>query len=339
MQISDVRKELEAHGAGACHVDAFWRNWIQRRKPSRHQPLYPKQARERIESLGRMLESVCAVREEVKSGDGSTRLVLSLNDGHVVECVVLPKDSVCISTQVGCAVGCVFCMTGKSGLLRQLTDLEIVAQVYVARRYQRIRKVVFMGMGEPSHNLPRVLSAVNFLGEYGGIGYKEIVVSTVGDRRLFEALAANRIKPALAVSLHSTFDGKRAALLPNAPKMTVSELFDEVHRYAEAGAYPIQFQWTLIAGVNDGQDEVENLLRIWNGCYAVMNMIPINLVEGSPFRRPSPERLAEIATQLKSAGILIKYRDSSAQEVDGGCGQLRSRHLGKMQSACPSQGG
>ena len=131
------------------------------------------------------------------------------DSGQTVESVLLPRDGVCVSTQVGCAVGCVFCMTGRDGLLRQLGSAEIVAHVFLARARRPIRRVVFMGMGEPAHNLDNVLDAIELLGTAGAIGHKNLVFSTVGDRRVFERLPQCDVKPALALSLHTT----RACLL------------------------------------------------------------------------------------------------------------------------------
>ena len=232
-----------------------------------------------------------------------------------------------MSTQVGCAVGCVFCMTGRSGLIRQLTDLEILAQVEIAKRYQSVKKVVFMGMGEPSHNLKQVLSAINFLANYSGISYKNLVLSTVGDRRLFDAIATARVKPALALSLHSTFDDKRKTLMPNIRPMPVKEIMSFASEYAKIGGYPVQFQWTLIEGVNDNEAEVENIIALWKNQKAILNMIPVNKISDSPYKRPSEEAMLSISERLKKGHVLLKYRHSAAQEVEGGCGQLRARKL------------
>ena len=193
----------------------------------------------------------------------------------------------CVSTQVGCAVGCVFCMTGQGGLLRQLGSAEIVAQVALARTRRAVNKVVFMGMGEPAHNLDAVLEAIDLLGTVGNIGHKNLVFSTVGDARVFERLPLGRVKPALALSLHTTDAALRARLLPRAPRIDPADLIEQGERYARATGYPIQYQWTLMQGVNDGDDEVE----------------------------------------LHQRGILTKLRQSAAQDVEGGCGQLRARSL------------
>jgi 23S rRNA (adenine2503-C2)-methyltransferase len=245
-----------------------------------------------------------------------------------VESVLLLRDGLCVSTQAGCAVGCIFCMTGREGLLRQLGSAEIVAQVALARRLRPVKKVVFMGMGEPAHNLDNVLEAIDLLGTAGGIGHKNLVFSTVGDLRAFERLPQGRVKPALALSLHSTLPERRAELMPRAPRIDPAELVALGEAYARATGYPIQYQWTLIDGVNDTDEEIEGIVRLLSGKYAIMNMIPYNTVDGLDLRRPSWERAAEIARTLHRRGVLTKLRQSAGQDVEGGCGQLRARELG-----------
>ena len=185
-------------------------------------------------ALTEQLDALLRLRSEHPAGDGSARLLVELADGQMVESVLLPRGGLCVSSQVGCAVGCVFCMTGKSGLLRQLGSAEIVAQVALARRFRPVKKVVFMGMGEPAHNLDNVLEAIDLLGTEGGIGQKNLVFSTVGDARAFERLPLGRVKPALALSLHTTDAALRAQLLPRAPRMDPADLIEQGERYARA---------------------------------------------------------------------------------------------------------
>ena len=238
---------------------------------------------------------------------------------------MLPKSGVCVSTQVGCAVGCVFCMTGRSGLLRQLGSAEIVAQVALARSLRPVNKVVFMGMGEPAHNLDNVLEAIELLGTAGGIGHKNLVFSTVGDARAFERLPLGPVKPALALSLHSTDPALRQRLLPRAPRLSPDELIARAEAYARSTGYPVQVQWTLLAGINDGADEIDGLVRLLAGKYMVLNLIPYNQVDGLDFKRPSWAHAAEMARRLHRRGVLTKLRHSAGQDVEGGCGQLRAR--------------
>jgi 23S rRNA (adenine2503-C2)-methyltransferase len=218
-------------------------------------------------------------------------------------------------------------MTGREGLIRQVGSAEIVAQVALARTLRPVKKVVFMGMGEPAHNLDAVMEAIDLLGTVGNIGHKNLVFSTVGDARVFEHLPQGRVKPALALSLHTTRADLRAQLLPRAPRFDPQDLVEAGEAYARATGYPIQYQWTLIEGVNDSAEEIEGIVRLLKGKYALMNMIPYNAVPDLPFVRPSWERAAEIARTLHQRGVLTKLRQSAGQDVDGGCGQLRARDV------------
>jgi 23S rRNA (adenine2503-C2)-methyltransferase len=216
-------------------------------------------------------------------------------------------------------------MTGKSGLLRQVSSLEIVAQVVLARRMRPVKKVVFMGMGEPAHNLDNVLETIDLLGTEGGIGHKNLVFSTVGDLRVFERLPRQKVKPALALSLHTTKAELRTQLLPKAPRIDPAELVELSETYARQVGYPIQYQWTLLKGINDGDDELDEVVRLLKGKYAVLNVIPFNRLEGDSYERPAGERIAQIVKYLHGRGVLTKVRNSAGQDVEGGCGQLRAR--------------
>jgi 23S rRNA (adenine2503-C2)-methyltransferase len=191
-----------------------------------------------------------------------------------------------------------------------------------------VSKVVLMGMGEPAHNLDNVMAAIELLGNEGAIGHKNIVLSTVGDGRLFERLQqlpVGRVRPALALSLHTTKAGLRADLLPRAPRIDPADLVAAGERYARATGYPIQYQWTLLAGINDGDDEVDGIVALLAGKYALMNLIPYNRVDGLAFERPPTARAVAMAQALHQRGVLTKLRQSAGQDVDGGCGQLRAR--------------
>jgi 23S rRNA (adenine2503-C2)-methyltransferase len=330
-QISEIRNQLRCLGARPAHEQRILRLWSQAKSQnSGSRPLesfMPAALRQALPQLTDSLSNLLRLQSTHPAEDGSVRWLLALQDGQTVETVGLPRDGVCVSSQVGCAVGCVFCMTGKEGLIRQVGSAEIVAQVAFARLHRAVKKVVFMGMGEPAHNLDNVLEAIEVLGTVGNIGHKSLVFSTVGDSRVFERLPLGLVKPALALSLHSTRADLRAELLPRAPKMTPEELVEAAEIYAQQTGYPIQYQWTLLEGVNDTKEEIEGIVRLLKGKYALMNMIPYNSVDDLPFRRPSWERAAEIARTLHRQGILTKLRNSAGQDVQGGCGQLRARHL------------
>jgi 23S rRNA (adenine2503-C2)-methyltransferase len=326
--LAELRAAL--HAAGPRHETLIMRAWV------RGLPLdafaqtedsqLPLTLRRALPALTERFAALARVVTEHRGADDSVRFLLRLADGRTIESVLLPGDGVCVSTQVGCAVGCLFCMTGRDGLARHLASGEIAAQVALARARQRVRRVVFMGMGEPAHNLDNVLDAIALLGAEGDLAQKNLVFSTVGDRRVFERLPQESIKPALALSLHTTKPELRAQLLPRAPRIEPAELVALADAYSRATKYPTQYQWTLLEGVNDGDDELHALATLLAGHYAVVNFIPYNTVDGADFRRPSWQRAAEMARYLHQRGVLAKLRRSAGQDVEGGCGQLRARH-------------
>jgi 23S rRNA (adenine2503-C2)-methyltransferase len=334
MRIEQLRQSLRRSGAKTCHEERILRAWMQGLAldsgPVAAEHFFPLSVRAALPVLAAELAALARVRSEHAGADGSSRLLVELADGQLVESVLLPRDGLCISSQVGCAVGCTFCMTGRSGLLRQLGSAEIVAQVVLARVRRKVGKVVFMGMGEPAHNMDNVLEAIELLGTAGGIGHKSLVFSTVGDRRVFERLPRESVKPALALSLHTTRADLRAQLLPKAQDIDPAELVDLGENYARATGYPIQYQWTLLAGINDTDAELDGIVRLLKDKYAVMNFIPYNETEndgGPAFRRPSWERAAAMSLHLHRHGILAKLRQSAGQDIAGACGQLRARSI------------
>ncbi|MES2323307.1 MAG: RNA methyltransferase [Pseudomonadota bacterium] len=329
MHISAIRQRLRDLGALPLHEQRVLRDWVLgqahdlgRRRP---QDFLPRAVRDALPALDADLAAMATLISSHPGENGAARLLVGLADGQTVESVLLPRDGLCVSSQVGCAVGCQFCMTGQGGLLRQVTSGEIIAQVALGRSLRPVKKVVFMGMGEPAHNLDNVLEAIELLGTDGNIGHKNLVFSTVGDARVFERLPLGRVKPALALSLHSTKAALREQLLPRAPRLSPQQLVDLGEAYARLTSYPIQYQWTLLDGVNDGDDELDGIVGLLKGKYAVLNMIPYNTIAGLAFRRPAWDKAQAIAASLHQRGVLTKLRDSAGQDVEGGCGQLRAR--------------
>jgi 23S rRNA (adenine2503-C2)-methyltransferase len=329
MRIEQLHHRLSDLGAKPCHVDRLLRGWSQVGSYDRaHSPaetFFPLALRNELPAIEAELDGLARLHSEHPAAEGVARLLVELADGQMVESVLLPRGALCVSTQVGCAVGCVFCMSGRNGLLRHLGSAEIVAQVVLARRRRTVSKVVFMGMGEPAHNLDNVLEAIQLLGTQGNIGHKNLVFSTVGDLRVFELLPQGVVKPALALSLHTTDAALRARLLPRATPIAIEELVERAEVYARATGYPVQYQWTLLEGINDSDAELERIAQLLSGKYAIMNFIPFNDVDGLAYRRPSAERAATMVHTLKQRGILAKLRDSAGQEIEGACGQLRAR--------------
>lgn len=315
--------------AAPVHRTRFLRAWLHntdlkagRARPEDH---FPKHMRAEAPALLAALRGLVHTVSEHPAEDGARRALLGLTDGQAVETVLLPREGVCVSTQIGCAVGCRFCMTGRDGLLRQLRSTEIVAQVVWARARAPLRKVVFMGMGEPAHNLDQVIQAIQWLGQEGGFAHKQLVFSTVGDLRAFTALRQHRVQPALALSLHTSRADLRETLLPKAPRLSPEALVEAADAYAVATGYPVQYQWTLLDGINDTEEELEGIERLLKGRRGMLNLIPFNQVDGSEYRRPPGEHAAAMARHLNRRGIYTRLRQSAGQAVEGGCGQLRAR--------------
>ena len=330
MKIAAIRDLLRAAGARPRHETLVMRAWSRGlaldHYAARADWQFPKSLLVALPEISATLRAFATPHSVHDGADGSSRWLLKLQDGQTVESVLLLRDGVCVSSQVGCAVGCVFCMTGRDGLIRHLTSGEIVVQVALARAARpTLRRVVFMGMGEPAHNLDNVMEAIELLGTEGALGHKNLVFSTVGDARVFERLPEGPVKPALALSLHTTKAALRRELLPKAPRLDPDELVELGEQYARGTGYPIQYQWTLLEGINDGDDELDGIARLLAGKYAVMNFIPYNTIEDVPYRRPSWERAQAMTQYLAACGVLAKVRRSAGQDVEGGCGQLRAR--------------
>ena len=342
MDLDTVRARLRDAGAAPPHVSWLLRQWLRGAPldaPYRGDPGYlPKRVRDALPDVRAWLDALAGIASRHPAADGGERLLVSLAGGATIETVLLPRESLCVSTQVGCAVGCTFCTTGRDGLLRQLGAAEIVAQVALARRLRGVRTVVFMGMGEPSHNLEAVLDAIELLGTEGGIAHKNLVFSTVGDRRAFERLPRGPVRPALALSLHTTRADLRERLLPRAPRIAPGELVALACGYADATTHPLLVQWTLLDGVNDGPEEVEALARLLAGRRALLNAIPWNAVDDAGFARPPYERAVDFVRALRARGVMATLRWSAAQDVDGGCGQLRARHAAGAPGERPVAG-
>ena len=192
MRIETLRQRLRALGANPRHEQRVLRLWSQAlpqtagKRQVEH--FLPAPLVAELPAITDELAALARLESEHPGEDGSARLLVRLGDEQLVESVLLPRDGLCVSTQVGCAVGCTFCMTGTTGLIRQVGSAEIVAQVALARTKRPVKKVVFMGMGEPAHNLDNVMEAIELLGTAGNIGHKNLVFSTVGDPRVFETL-------------------------------------------------------------------------------------------------------------------------------------------------------
>ncbi len=293
-------------------------------------------------ALRRRLESHFALTPfepvaEHLSADGQTRkLALRLADGEIIESVWMryeTRESVCVSTQAGCAMGCVFCATGQSGLRRNLTAGEIVGQVLAFARLlapqSRVTNVVFMGMGEPFANYDAVWKAVSILMDPAGLGLgaRHIVISTVGLIPGIRRFAQERSQVRLAVSLHAPDDALRDRLVPVNRAYPIGPLMDAIRDYVKLTGRRVTFEYALIAGVNDSPEQAQALAALLRGLPAHVNLIPLNPVADSPWR-PSPrDRVRRFQAVLDERGIPCTVRLGRGTDIQAACGQLRARTL------------
>ncbi len=274
--------------------------------------------------------------ERQLSDDGLTRkFLLSMADGQAVETVLMGYEgrfTACLSTQAGCAMGCVFCATGQMGFTRHLTPGEIVGQALHCQRDLRerglsgLRNLVLMGMGEPLHNYDAVMQALEIITDTRGlnIGPSRITISTVGIAPAILRLAEERRPYNLAVSLHAATEEERAALVPASRRWSLAELVAACHAYCNGTGRKIFFQWTLIHGVNDTPGHAAKIAALLAGLNAHVNLIPLNPTAGYEATPTTPPGALDFQKALKAGGILSTVRQRRGIDVDAGCGQLKS---------------
>ncbi len=267
------------------------------------------------------------------SKDGTEKRLYRLPDGQLIESVLMPYDdkrrTACISSQAGCALGCVFCATGQMGFGRHLSAAEIFQQALIfardlAARGERLSNVVFMGMGEPFHNYEASLEAIDLLMKRLGIGARHITISTVGLVPQIRRFADEGLQVKLAVSLHKTDDSERSALMPVNRVWPIAELMDACRYYAERTQRRITFEWAAIAGENDTVAEARRLGRLLAGLHCHVNVIPLNPTggyKGGP--APAPD-LNRFLTTLRQHGVPATARLRRGIDIDAGCGQLKT---------------
>jgi 23S rRNA (adenine2503-C2)-methyltransferase len=242
------------------------------------------------------------------------------------------RQTVCVSTQVGCAMGCVFCATGQMGFRRNLTSGEIVAQVICFERElramrSRLTNVVFMGMGEPLHNYDATVAAVRRLSNSVGFdfGVRRITISTVGLVPQIRRLAREGLRVTLAISLHAATDGERQRLLPAARRWSLQELIDAAGDYAVQTGRRVTFEWALIHGQNDTPQQAHALGGLLNGLFSHVNLIPLNPTASYAGRGSTPERIARFQAILDTYGVTSTVRLRRGIDIQAGCGQLRQK--------------
>ena len=271
-----------------------------------------------------------------KSTDGTEKLLLRLSDGKAVECVLLRdglRRTICISSQVGCAMGCVFCASGLDGVDRNLTTGEIIEQILVLQRLlpedERLSHVVVMGMGEPLANLDNLLPALDVATSKDGLGIsaRRITISTVGLPAGIHQLAKLNTRFQLAVSLHAPNDELRNELVPVNKKIGIESILTAADHYFDVSSRRLTFEYVLLDQINDQIVHAQQLVRILQRRNALLNVIPYNPVAGLPYKRPSQNSINRFRDILEAGNINVQFRQLKGNEIDAACGQLRRKSV------------
>ena len=330
LELSELENTLEGLGIEPFHARQLYR-WLYRRGITDF---------ERMTDLSRTLRSRLAadfiistprIVSDEQSVDGTRKFVLELADRRRIESVFIPDTpsmTFCISTQVGCAMSCGFCLTGKMGLVRNLTAGEIAGQVRVLAAATGLLdfpfNIVLMGMGEPLHNYDHTMKALRILhSEHGlAVSPRRVTLSTVGIVPGLERLASEPLMPNLAVSLHATTDDQRTALVPPNKKYPLADILEACRRFPLKKRSRITFEYVMLAGVNDTTDDARRLVKLLSGIKAKVNLIPLNPAPGIPYERPSDARVDRFAQILADRHITVSVRKSRGQDIRAACGQL-----------------
>ncbi len=338
-ELDKLASWLKEHGQPAFRAKQIWK-WIYHGRADSFQAMtdLPLSLRQLLSDHFRLFSATCVAQQGAE--DGTQKLLLQLVDGGRIECVLLrdgPRRSICVSSQVGCAMGCVFCASGLDGVERNLTTAEIVEQMLRLQRLlpseERLSHIVMMGMGEPLANLSRVLPALERArsGEGLGISPRRITISTVGLPNGIDRLAATESPYQLAISLHAPNDLLRNRLVPVNNRIGIDAIMQAADRYFEQTGRRLTFEYVLLADINDDPKSAQQLVQLLRGRCAMLNVIPYNPVPGLPYQTPSPQRIATFRQILLDGGLNVLFRQRKGDAIQAACGQLR--HIRKLSAA------
>jgi 23S rRNA (adenine2503-C2)-methyltransferase len=297
----------------------------------------PLSVRSKLEEAFSPAESLLV--QTLQTADQTTKLLLQLHDGEAIEAVLMQEQdrrTICVSTQVGCAMGCVFCASGLKGVRRSLEAHEILEQFLWARRLlgpdQRLTHAVIMGMGEPLANLENLLKALHVVTSPQGLGLsrRRITISTVGLPQAIRRLADQNVRYHLAVSLHAPDNELRNELVPINRKIGIEELVEAADYFFHKTGRQVTYEYVLLRDVNDLPEHAEKLAQLLAGRKAHINLIPYNPVPGLPYRTPRSDAVHRFAEHLRRRGLVVHVRKTKGRKIEAACGQLRLRNLAEV---------
>jgi 23S rRNA (adenine2503-C2)-methyltransferase len=330
LDLPALEAALQALGAPRFHGKQLYR-WIYARGVTDFAAMTDLSRELRATLAERFTVSSPRIAHKAVSVDGTTKYLLALADGRQIEAVFIPDtpaQTFCISSQVGCAMACGFCLTGKMGIIRNLTAGEIAGQVrllasdlgLLAQKFN----IVLMGMGEPLHNYDETMKALRMLGAEDGLAIspKRITLSTVGVVPGIARLATEPFMPNLAISLHATTDEQRSRLVPINRKYGLQQLLEACRQFPLKRRNRITFEYVLLDGVNDTPEDARRLVKLLDGIRGKVNLLPLNAAPGIPFERPSDARVNRFAKILADHDITVSVRKSRGRDIRAACGQL-----------------
>ena len=330
LEIPELEAALETKGGERFHARQLYR-WIYKRGIVDFERMTDLSKGLRSQLASEFALTTPVVMADSRSIDGTRKFVLGLGDGRRIEAVFIPDTpamTFCISTQVGCAMGCGFCLTGKMGLVRNLTAGEIAGQVRVLAGatglLDQTFNIVLMGMGEPLHNYDHTMKALRILHAEQGLAVspRRVTLSTVGIVPGLQRLAHEPLMPNLAISLHATTDEQRTELVPPNRKYPLAEILETCRRFPLKKRSRITFEYVMLNGVNDTPEDARRLARLLSGIKSKVNLIPLNPAPGIPYERPSDERVDRFAQILADRHLTVSVRKSRGRDIRAACGQL-----------------
>ena len=330
MDLAELEAALETRGHPRYHARQLYA-WIYGKGVTDFEQMTDLSRPLRADLAEHFRISTPVVLQKETSTDGTTKFLLGLEDGRRIESVFIPdtpNQTFCISTQVGCAMKCGFCLTGKMGLVRNLTAGEIAGQVRVLAEQLGLRttrfNIVLMGMGEPLHNYDNTMKALRMLNDEHGLAVspKRVPLSTVGVLPALERLATEPLMPNLAISLHATTEDQRDRLVPVNRKYGLQDILDAAGKFPLTRRSRITFEYVLLDGVNDTPEDARRLARMLGHIRCKVNLIPLNEAAGIEYRRPPDARVNRFAKILADARITVSVRKSRGRDIRAACGQL-----------------
>ena len=330
LELAELERTLEARGIDRFRGRQIYR-WVHKRNVTDFALMTDLSQALRSRMEAEFVVETPRIADDERSTDGTRKLVLELADKRRIESVFIPDTpamTFCVSTQVGCAMACGFCLTGKMGLIRHLSAGEIAAQVRLLAAATNLLdqpfNIVLMGMGEPLHNYDNTMKALRMLYEEQGLAVspRRITLSTVGIVPALDRLAQESVMPNLAISLHATTDEQRTALVPPNRKFPLADILDACRRFPVKKRSRITFEYVLLEQVNDTAEDANRLARLLHGIKAKVNLIPLNPAPGIPYRRPSDARVDRFAKILADRHITVSVRKSRGRDIRAACGQL-----------------